>query len=185
MPREREALLRVGQPRRHRAVPSLAVRPPPAAERPGLNAVPPRRSKWYVAPLVLVLVGAAGLPVVVQEERSPARTSSRDATPVVTPVLSARRAPAQLAAPVPDRRLTPPYVQHFKHQPVVHSSLEELADRIKAAGVGHIEGSVVGDDARFDTQRYLPQWPARFASLGEIGPMSALLVNDGLAEFPP
>ena len=219
-------------------------------------------------------MGAAGLSVVVQEERSPARTSSRDATPVVTPVLSARRAPELLAAPVADRRLTTelgdllgrapqdhcltvsidgrvifsdhpdaslipasieklftaeavlsslgsdavlvtkamvadfpqsgtikgnlwllgggdpllmtaPYVQHFKHQPVVHSSLEELADRIEAAGVGHIEGSVVGDDSRFDTQRYLPQWPARFASLAEIGPMSALLVNDGLAQFPP
>ena len=81
--------------------------------------------------------------------------------------------------------MTAPYVQHFKHQPVVHSSLEDLADRIKAAGVTHITGSVIGDDSRYDTQRYLPQWPSRFASLAEIGPMSALLVNDGLVEFPP
>jgi D-alanyl-D-alanine carboxypeptidase/D-alanyl-D-alanine-endopeptidase (penicillin-binding protein 4) len=68
---------------------------------------------------------------------------------------------------------------------VVHSRLEDLADRIKGAGITHITGSVTGDDTHFDTQRYLPQWPRRFVSLAEIGPMSALLVNDGLVAFPP
>lgn len=81
--------------------------------------------------------------------------------------------------------MTDAYAQHFKHQPVVHSRLEDLADRIKDAGITHITGSVIGDDTHYDTQRYLPQWPSRFASLAEIGPMSALLVNDGLVAFPP
>lgn len=216
----------------------------------------------------------AGVSTTVQAERAPAAPTPRNATSVVTPVLSARRVPELLAAPVADRRLTAhlndllartpqahcltvsidgraifddhpdaalipasieklftteavehalgadavlttravtsdfsqngtvngnlwlvgggdpllmtdPYAQHFKHQPVVHSRLEDLADRIKSAGVTHVTGGVVGDDTRYDTQRYLPQWPARFASLAEIGPMSALLVNDGIAEFPP
>jgi len=212
--------------------------------------------------------------IVAQAERAPAAPAPHEVSPVNTPVLSARRVPELLAAPVADRRLTDQlndllsrspadhclmvsidgrpvftdhpdvplipasieklftaeavqstlgndavlttrtvledfaddgvvsgnlwmvgggdpllmtdaYAQHFKHQPVVHSRLEDLADRIKSAGITHITGSVIGDDTHFDTQRYLPQWPARFASLAEIGPMSALLVNDGLVAFPP
>jgi D-alanyl-D-alanine carboxypeptidase/D-alanyl-D-alanine-endopeptidase (penicillin-binding protein 4) len=44
---------------------------------------------------------------------------------------------------------------------------------------------VIGDDSRYDAQRFLPQWPARFALAAEIGPLSALTVNDALVEFPP
>jgi D-alanyl-D-alanine carboxypeptidase/D-alanyl-D-alanine-endopeptidase (penicillin-binding protein 4) len=212
--------------------------------------------------------------VVVQAERAPAVAARHDASPLVTPVLSARRVPDLLAAPVADRRLvahltdllsraprdrcltvaiggrtvfsenpaagltpasveklmtaqaallvlgpnavfttrvvagappangtlngdlfvvgggdpllmTDPYVAHFKHQPVTHTDLAQLAARVRNAGVTHITGSIVGDDSRYDEQRYLPQWPARFATMAEIGPMSALLVNDGLVAFPP
>ena len=224
--------------------------------------------------MALFILGVSGLSIVVQSERAPAAPTPHDASSVNTPVLSARRVPDLLAAPVADRRLTDQlsellgrapenhcltvsidgravftdhpdtplipasieklftaeaavavlgndavlttraevgdfaddgtvngnlwmvgggdpllmtdaYAQHFKHQPVVHSRLEDLADGIKGAGITHITGSVIGDDTHFDTQRYLPQWPERFASLAEIGPMSALLVNDGLAAFPP
>jgi D-alanyl-D-alanine carboxypeptidase/D-alanyl-D-alanine-endopeptidase (penicillin-binding protein 4) len=81
--------------------------------------------------------------------------------------------------------MTEPYVQHFKHQPVLHSDLGTLADRIVAAGITHITGNVIGDDTRYDTQRVLPEWPARFALSAEIGPLSALTVNDAFVEFPP
>jgi D-alanyl-D-alanine carboxypeptidase/D-alanyl-D-alanine-endopeptidase (penicillin-binding protein 4) len=81
--------------------------------------------------------------------------------------------------------MTDPYVNHFKHQPVVHSSLETLADRVVAAGITRITGGVVGDESRYDRERYLPQWPARFQTSAEIGPMGALMVNDGLVAFPP
>jgi D-alanyl-D-alanine carboxypeptidase/D-alanyl-D-alanine-endopeptidase (penicillin-binding protein 4) len=81
--------------------------------------------------------------------------------------------------------MTDAYVQHFKHQPVTHTALNTLADRIIGAGINHITGSVIGDESRYDTQRYLPQWPARFALTTEIGPMGSLTVNDALAEFPP
>jgi D-alanyl-D-alanine carboxypeptidase/D-alanyl-D-alanine-endopeptidase (penicillin-binding protein 4) len=230
--------------------------------------------RWYVAPLVLVIAGISGVSVIAQAERSPAAAASRDVTSPITPVLSARRVPELLAAPVADNRLTAHltdllsrtpdsrcltvavsgrivfshhptaplipasigklltaravlsvlgpdavlttravsnttpksgqltgdlwmvgggdpllmtdvYVQHFKHQPVTHSNLGTLADRIAAAGITHITGNVIGDDSRYDSQRFLPQWPARFALTAEIGPLSALTVNDGFVEFPP
>jgi D-alanyl-D-alanine carboxypeptidase/D-alanyl-D-alanine-endopeptidase (penicillin-binding protein 4) len=81
--------------------------------------------------------------------------------------------------------MTDAYAQHFEHQPVTHTDLAGMADGIAAAGINHITGSVVGDESRYDTQRYLPEWPARFATLDEIGPMSSLTVNGGLTQFPP
>ena len=51
--------------------------------------------------------------------------------------------------------MTEAYVQHYKHQPVTHSDFATFADRIVAAGVTHITGSVVGDDSRYDTQRFV------------------------------
>jgi D-alanyl-D-alanine carboxypeptidase/D-alanyl-D-alanine-endopeptidase (penicillin-binding protein 4) len=230
--------------------------------------------QWYVAPLMLAVAAVSGLSIVAQAEKAPAAAAPHDITSPITPVLSARRVPEVIAAPVSDNRLivqlndlltrtpdsrcltvavggrmvfserpneplipasieklltaqavlsvfgpdavlttrtvatetpqngqlngnlwmvgggdpllmTNPYVQHFKHQPVTHSDLGALADRIVTAGITHITGSVVGDDSRYDTQRFLPQWPARFALTAEIGPLSALMVNDAFVEFPP
>ncbi|MEY2422971.1 MAG: hypothetical protein QOI95_3038 [Acidimicrobiaceae bacterium] len=244
---------------------------PPA--RP-LNSSPHRRLQWYVAPLVLVVACLSGISVIAQAEKAPAAEAAHDSPSPITPVLSARRVPEVIAAPVADNRLvshlvdllarapdsrcltvavggrvvfsehptdplipasieklmtaravlsvlgpdavlttramsnteqqdgqlagnlwmvgggdpllmTDPYVQHFKHQPVTHTDLAVLADRIVADGIRHITGSVIGDDTRYDTQRFLPQWPARFALSAEIGPLSALTVNDAFVEFPP
>jgi D-alanyl-D-alanine carboxypeptidase/D-alanyl-D-alanine-endopeptidase (penicillin-binding protein 4) len=224
--------------------------------------------------LVLVVACVSGISIVAQAEKAPAAASAQGAASPITPVLSARRVPEVIAAPVADNRLiahvtdllaqapesrcltvavsgriifseqpaaalvpasieklmtaqavlsvfgadavlttkavtdttpqngelsgnlwmvgggdpllmTDAYAQRFKHQPVVHTSLATLADRIVSAGITHITGSVIGDDSRYDAQRFLPQWPARFAVTAEIGPLSALLVNDGLVEFPP
>jgi len=60
----------------------------------------------------------------------------------------------------------------------VFTSLDALADEVVAAGVRDISGRVVGDESRYDQQRYLDSWPAHFIDDGEIGPMSALSVND-------
>jgi len=56
--------------------------------------------------------------------------------------------------------------------------LEDLADKVKAAGVTSVAG-VVGDDSRYDAQRTVPTWKASYVSSGEIGPVGALEVNGG------
>lgn len=61
----------------------------------------------------------------------------------------------------------------------LYTSLDELADRVVAAGVRRVEGAVVGDDRRYDDDRYVDTWPARLVGDGEAGPLSALSVNDG------
>ena len=77
------------------------------------------------------------------------------------------------------------YVAVFRRQPQVHTPLEELARRVRAAGVTTVTGSVRGDESRYDTERYLPTWKAGYLTDNEIGPMSALTVNDGFAAFRP
>lgn len=55
--------------------------------------------------------------------------------------------------------------------------LDELAERIVAAGVTSIPGGVVGVDSRYDSQRFLPQWPSEYRT--EVGPIGALVVDSG------
>jgi serine-type D-Ala-D-Ala carboxypeptidase/endopeptidase (penicillin-binding protein 4) len=71
------------------------------------------------------------------------------------------------------------YLGIFRHPPDPVTSLETLADSIVAAGVSQITGRIVGDESRYDAQRYVPSWPRRYITAPNIGPMSALSVNDG------
>jgi D-alanyl-D-alanine carboxypeptidase/D-alanyl-D-alanine-endopeptidase (penicillin-binding protein 4) len=59
------------------------------------------------------------------------------------------------------------------------SSLAALADDIVRAGVRTVTGGITAVDSRYDTTRYLSQWPAAYRSDREIGPVGALTVNDG------
>ncbi len=63
--------------------------------------------------------------------------------------------------------------------------LESLADQIVAAGVTTVQGAVVGDESRYDAERFVPSWPASYATSREAGPLSALLVNDGAESLQP
>ena len=64
-------------------------------------------------------------------------------------------------------------------QTPLYTSLDALADRVLAAGVRRVEGRVVGDESRYDADRFVDTWPTRLIADGEAGPLSALSVNDG------
>ncbi len=68
--------------------------------------------------------------------------------------------------------------------PPIATDLEALADQVVAAGLSEIRGAVLGDESRFDAERYVAVWPERYAEQNQTGPLSALTVNDSFAEFP-
>ncbi len=63
------------------------------------------------------------------------------------------------------------------------NQLAGLADAIAAAGVTEIRGDLVGDDSRYSTERWIPTWPTNYRGEGDVGPLSALMVNDGYEGF--
>ena len=73
----------------------------------------------------------------------------------------------------------------YQRRPRLATSLEALADRVVAAGVRRITGRVVGDESRYDTQRYVPSWNPSYITENEIGPQSALTVNGGFSAWEP
>jgi D-alanyl-D-alanine carboxypeptidase/D-alanyl-D-alanine-endopeptidase (penicillin-binding protein 4) len=80
---------------------------------------------------------------------------------------------------------TAEYAASFKAQPQIHTPFEQLADDLVAKGLKHVAGPIVGDESRFDTQRYVPSWKPRYITDGESGPLSALMVNDGFIQWKP
>ena len=65
------------------------------------------------------------------------------------------------------------------------SRLEDLADRIVAAGVRQVRGRLLGDDRRYDRVRYVPTWRPAYIEQGQSGPLSALIVNGGFTRLRP
>jgi D-alanyl-D-alanine carboxypeptidase/D-alanyl-D-alanine-endopeptidase (penicillin-binding protein 4) len=78
---------------------------------------------------------------------------------------------------------TDAYAAYLQTQPTTHgdvtTSLSALANSIVAAGVKSIPGGIIGDDSRYDQQRYVPSWPASYRTDPEIGPLGALTVDNG------
>ncbi|MEO7557344.1 MAG: D-alanyl-D-alanine carboxypeptidase/D-alanyl-D-alanine-endopeptidase [Acidimicrobiales bacterium] len=81
--------------------------------------------------------------------------------------------------------MTEEFAAHLKHPPAERTSAAALADAIAATGLKEVRGRLLGDDSRYDAERYPPSWPERFATEGESGPISALALDRGFDQFPP
>jgi len=62
----------------------------------------------------------------------------------------------------------------------VSTQFESLADAVVAAGVREVTGGIAGDDSRYPDSWFLSVWPPSYHDHFEVGPVSALTVNDGI-----
>lgn len=62
------------------------------------------------------------------------------------------------------------------------SRLEDLADAVAASGLTEVSGSLIADETLFDTIRFGP-WAERLVVQNQSGPLSALSVNEGFAQW--
>ncbi len=67
----------------------------------------------------------------------------------------------------------------------LYTSLDQLAQDVRRAGVTEVTGSVVGDESRYDDERTVASWKPIYTTEGDVGPLSALDVNDGFVPKPP
>lgn len=79
------------------------------------------------------------------------------------------------------------YTDRYEQQPHFRTDIDALADAVVAAGITEINGAVIGDESRYDQERFVPEWPVRFTSAdqNQTGPLSALTVNDAFVAFNP
>src|SRR5215213_6193488 len=66
----------------------------------------------------------------------------------------------------------------------IRTPIEQLADAVVAAGVTQVP-AVMGDDTRYDAERFVPSWPSSYAAGLEAGPLGALMIDDAFATFTP
>jgi serine-type D-Ala-D-Ala carboxypeptidase/endopeptidase (penicillin-binding protein 4) len=64
------------------------------------------------------------------------------------------------------------------------TSIESLADALVAAGVRSISGSVIGDESRYDNERFTPTLGLGIRTT-EVGPLGSLMINDGVVTGNP
>jgi D-alanyl-D-alanine carboxypeptidase/D-alanyl-D-alanine-endopeptidase (penicillin-binding protein 4) len=75
------------------------------------------------------------------------------------------------------------YHQSLRDRDQTVISFAGIADALAAKGVKEVRGDIVGDDSRYDTVRYLDSWPPRYLIQEAVGPVSALMVNDGVTGY--
>ena len=65
-----------------------------------------------------------------------------------------------------------------------YTRLEDIFDALTAQGITKINGSIVGDESRYDTERFTPSLGLGIKGT-EVGPLGALMVNDGIVTGNP
>ena len=94
---------------------------------------------------------------------------------------------------------TPRFVSRYA-EPVAHTDIYDLADRVfatlRSRGITRIEGRLVGDESWYpDRQRDYsrevpaggadPVWKRELVTTNNVGPLSALLLNEGYSSYTP
>ena len=79
--------------------------------------------------------------------------------------------------------VTTGYRQSLEDPDQLTNDFASLADAVASSGIREIRGNILGDDSRHDRTRWLPAWPTRYQIGGVVGPLSALMVNDGQTGF--
>jgi D-alanyl-D-alanine carboxypeptidase/D-alanyl-D-alanine-endopeptidase (penicillin-binding protein 4) len=80
---------------------------------------------------------------------------------------------------------TPGYQADLDLPEPVTTSLPRLAEQVKASGIKAITGQVVGDEHLFDAVRAVATWKPDYTADDDVGPLSALEVNDGFSPTKP
>ena len=69
--------------------------------------------------------------------------------------------------------------------PTLHpTNIGLLIDELVAAGITEITGNIVGDESRYDTERFTPSLGLGVRTT-EVGPLGALMLNDGVVLASP
>ena len=77
------------------------------------------------------------------------------------------------------------YVESRKHPPKPATDFTKLVMKLHDAGIRHVAGDIVVNDAKFDAERRVPSWSAGYTATGDVGPIGALALDDGFSSFAP
>jgi D-alanyl-D-alanine carboxypeptidase/D-alanyl-D-alanine-endopeptidase (penicillin-binding protein 4) len=156
---------------------TTATMPGAASDHRGEEALVP-------ASTLKVLTAAAALEVLGADHRF-VTTAAADAEPDAAGTLSGDLVLVGGGDPVLS---TPEYEAYLRstprHRDDPVTALAALADALVARGLRRVEGSVLGDDSRHESLRYLPVWEPDYRDDGNIAYLSALTVDDANADFP-
>ena len=77
---------------------------------------------------------------------------------------------------------TSEYLDAFLRPPSVYTQIEDLAQQVYNGGLRRVYGSIVGVATRYDDRRIASQLMSQ-ESYQYVGPLSALLINDGYTNY--
>lgn len=70
---------------------------------------------------------------------------------------------------------------HYRDPPA--TPLVWLSDALRQAGITSVPGGIAGDDSLYPDGRWLPTWKPVYLAEGDVGPLSALSVDEGWKAF--